>query len=172
MEIRYGIDERLPPRELFFFGLQWLVISVPFIVIVGAVAGNIHFTGAELRTAYLQKSAFVTGLMLLVQVLLGHRLPIVVGPSTVLLIGLLEQPDVVRCGLLGHCIRRMVMAFLSVLRVFDFIQRLFTPPLWQSRSCLSPWLMLPRSFTLSPDLSRTAAQIVSPLPLSSLWRSS
>ncbi len=143
MEIRYGIDERLPPRELFFFGLQWFVISVPFIVIVGAVAGNIHFTGADLRTAYLQKSAFVTGLMLLVQVMQGHRLPIVVGPSTVLLIGLLgsrTSPDAVYSAI---AFGGVVMACLSVLRVFDFIQRLFTPRVVAVTILLIAFTMLP-----------------------------
>jgi xanthine/uracil permease len=88
MSLRYGLDDRPPAGQTFLYALQWLALSLPFVVIVGTVAAAQHFDAPAARTLYLQKAAFAAGLMLLVQALFGHRLPLVAGPSSALLLGI------------------------------------------------------------------------------------
>ncbi|WP_286879517.1 hypothetical protein [Methanoculleus sp. UBA413] len=84
MEFTYGIDDRPRPTSLLIFGLQWLAVSVPAILIIGKVVAGLYGGPA---IPYLQKLFFLTALVLLMQIYLGHRLPLVLGPATVLLIG-------------------------------------------------------------------------------------
>lgn len=48
---------------------------------------DFHYNSNLDQIIYVQKIFFVTTLVLLTQVPLGHRLPIVAGPATVLLVG-------------------------------------------------------------------------------------
>ena len=91
MRLRYGIDDRPPFWELLLFGLQWLAIAIPGIVIIGKVVSGLHAPGQTGEVAYLQKLSFVVAAVLLAQVFTGHRLPLIVGPSSVLLVGTLAS---------------------------------------------------------------------------------
>lgn len=90
MKLIYGIDDKPKPADLIIFSLQWLAVSVPAILIIGKVVAGI--SGAPF-IPYLQKLFLVTALVLLVQLYLGHKLPLVVGPATVLLIGIVASLD-------------------------------------------------------------------------------
>jgi xanthine/uracil permease len=91
MEFRYGLDDRPPLWESLLIGLQWCAIIVPWIIILGKIAGVFHFESAGDRTVYLQKLFFIAAVFILIQVLAGHRLPLVFGPSTVILIGIVSS---------------------------------------------------------------------------------
>jgi xanthine/uracil permease len=126
--MRYGLDERPPLRELMVFGLQWLAVSVPSIVIIGRIIGSLQCPGPSGETLYLQKISFVTGATLLAQLAFGHRLPLVVGPSSVLLVGLLAS---LTCSL--HAIYSALMVGGAALTaaaltgVFGRLRKLFSP---------------------------------------------
>lgn len=79
MKFRYQLDERPPLRDLLLFGLQWLAISVPSLVIIGRAVAGAAGANPAAEILYLQKLALVTGLTMGIQVLFGHRLPLVVG---------------------------------------------------------------------------------------------
>ncbi|WP_235919632.1 uracil-xanthine permease family protein [Heliomicrobium undosum] len=85
---RYGLDERPPLGENLIFGLQWLAITVPLIIILGKIVAASHFADPAAQILYLQKLFFTTAVMLLIQVYRGHRLPLITGPASVLLIGI------------------------------------------------------------------------------------
>ena len=87
MQFRYGLDDRPPLRDWLLFGLQWFAVAVPSVIIIGRVVGHLQFPDGLGQTVYLQKTCFLTAVTLIVQVLAGHRLPLIAGPSTVLLIG-------------------------------------------------------------------------------------
>ncbi len=98
MKLRYGLDDRPPAAEAASQSLQWLAMSLPFVVIAGSVAAGHHTADPALRTVYLQKATFATALMILGQALFGHRLTLVAGPATALLLGILgsrTSPDAV-----------------------------------------------------------------------------
>ena len=73
------------------YGLQWLVISVPTILILGRVLGVIHFEDAPSQIFYMQKLFALGGVFLIIQVMWGHRLPLIIGPASVLLIGIVSS---------------------------------------------------------------------------------
>ncbi len=128
MQFRYQLDERPPWRDLLLFGLQWLAIAVPSIVIIGGVVGVFHAADAAARALYLQKLALVAGLTMGVQVLLGHRLPLVAGPAAVLLIGVVASrsypPGVIYGSLFAG---GGVLTLLAACGLFRRLIRLFTP---------------------------------------------
>ena len=125
MKLIYGIDDKPKPADLIIFSLQWLAVSVPAILIIGKVVAGI--SGAPF-IPYLQKLFLVTALVLLVQLYLGHKLPLVVGPATVLLIGIVASLDAgfdtINASLL---IGGLILAGIAAAGLFKYLARLFTP---------------------------------------------
>lgn len=150
IDFKYKTDERLPWRETGLYGLQWFMISVPLVIILGQVGGGIHYPhNPQLQLLYLQKLFFVTGATMLLQLIWGHKLPIIVGPASVLLIGIIansttamiRQPLFIR---LWPC----VDWGLSVLGAWGMVGRLtalFTP-------CISGIVLLLIAFTMLPTV--------------------
>lgn len=127
MQFNYGLNDRPPWTELFLFGLQWFTIAVPVIIIIGKITGVFHFSEPGDQIIYLQKLSFVMAIALFCQVLIGHRLPLIIGPSTVLLIGVIASQgfdtdtiySAILCG-------GLLLAFISITGLFSHLQRLFT----------------------------------------------
>lgn len=88
MRYRYELDEIPPVTELMIVGLQWLAVVASILIIGGRLVAEMHYEESLEKTVYLQKVFFIAGLTLLVQVFFGHRLPLVVGPSAVLMVGI------------------------------------------------------------------------------------
>jgi uracil permease len=141
MEFTYGIDDRPEPASLLIFGLQWLAVSVPAILIIGKVMAGLYGGSA---IPYLQKLFLLTALVLLVQLYLGHKLPLVIGPATVLLIGVLASLDAgfgaINASVL---VGGLLLAGLAAAGLFEHLKRLFTPRV------IAVVLML-IAFTLAP----------------------
>ncbi|QFY44694.1 xanthine permease [Candidatus Methylospira mobilis] len=143
IELRYGLDDRLPARETALYAMQWLAMSLPFIVIVGAIAATHHSNDSGLRTLYLQKTTFATGLMLFGQALLGHRLTLVSGPATVLLLGILESrtgPDAIYTAI---AVCGTLLAIVSAAGLFSALRTIFT-------SRVTATVVLLIAFTMTP----------------------
>ncbi len=157
---KYDLEEKPPPLELFLYGLQWLAITLPGVLIIGKVVGALHFTRPGDQIFYLQKIFFVTGVSLFFQILFGHRLPLIMGPAAVLLIGILAT----RGFDLGSIytaifVNGLLLFFLSLSGLFGQVQKLFT------KTVVAVVLLL-IAFTLTPTILRLitgAADPVSPL---------
>ncbi|GLI46965.1 uracil-xanthine permease family protein [Methanoculleus bourgensis] len=141
MRFTYGIDDRPEPASLLIFGLQWLAVSVPAILIIGKVVAGLYGGPA---IPYLQKLFLLTALVLLVQLYLGHKLPLVIGPATVLLIGVLASLDAgfgaINASLI---VGGLLLAGIAAAGLFEYLKRLFTPRV------IAVVLML-IAFTLAP----------------------
>lgn len=88
----------------------------------------VTFGQPELALLYLQKLFLLTGLVMGTQVIWGHRLPILVGPATVLLIGILASLDAGLGAINGAIlISGALLTILAVTGLFAYLQRLFTP---------------------------------------------
>ncbi len=87
--IKYGLDEHPPLTQTIIFGLQWLAITVATVIIIGKVVAGLHFSDFSQQVIYMQKLFFVMAVSLIAQVLWGHRLPLIIGPATVLLVAIL-----------------------------------------------------------------------------------
>jgi xanthine/uracil permease len=128
MQFKYGLDDKPPLIENGLLGLQWLLIALPSILIIGKIIGGLQFTALQDQVLYLQKLSFVTALTLLFQVLWGHRLPLITGPSTVLLIGTIaSQGFPAESIYTSMMIGGLLLALCSITGFFGHLQKFFTP---------------------------------------------
>ncbi len=145
--MRYQLEEKLKSFPSFLYGLQWWLVTVPAIVVMGLVVAKLHF-GADIaaQTFYMQKLLLILGVTLLCQVLLGHKLPLVVGPASVLLIGVLAS---VASGVSAIYTAIMVggvfITIIALCGLLKFFQKIFTP-----RVIAAILLLIP--ITLSPTI--------------------
>jgi xanthine/uracil permease len=186
MEFKHQLDEWPPFPELMLLGLQWFAISIPGIIIVGHVVGTLNHSDPTTQTVYLQRLSFMVSISLFAQIVWGHRLPLILGPSTVLLIGVIAStgfdPNTVYSSIM---IGGAVLSLLGFSRLFGHIQRLFT-------SRVIALVLVLIAFTLVPTVIRlistsyrevsafancvfafalTASMFLSYLFVSSLWKS-
>lgn len=146
MQFDYDLDERPPLLTLLLFGLQWAAITIPLIIVIGRVAAAIHYADPSSQLVYLQKVFFITAGTLLVQVLWGHRLPIITGPATILLIGVTagkgSSPEAIYFSV---AVGGLLLTLLAATGILGPLQRLFT-----SRIVAAVLLLL--AFTLAPTV--------------------
>ena len=64
---------------------------MPTILILGRVLSQIHFEDNPSQIFYLQKLFVLAGVFLIVQIIWGHKMPILIGPASVLLIGIVSS---------------------------------------------------------------------------------
>lgn len=129
MELRYNLNDRPKAMELLLYSMQWFVLAVAVVITSLFIAVG---SPAE-RVLYAQKVFALMGVATIVQVFWGHRMPIVVGPAAVLLVGIITalaaQSDAVNINKIytSVLVGGGVVTLLSVSRVLDYVQRIFTP---------------------------------------------
>ncbi|MDA8125749.1 MAG: purine/pyrimidine permease [Deltaproteobacteria bacterium] len=146
MEFKYGLEDRPPLAEALLFALQWFAVTVPLIVIMGRIVAGFHENDPAGQILYLQKLTFVVAVTLACEIWWGHRLPIVAGPSSILLIGVLASRGfdaatvytAVACG-------GALLTLASLTGIFTLLQRLFTPR-------IIAVILILIAFTLAPKI--------------------
>lgn len=124
MDFRLKVDDKPSFGALLLYGLQWLMICIPVVLTSTFVApaGEVVF--------FTQKLFALCGLTIIVQVLWGHRLPLVAGPAAVLLMG------VIAAASQGHSastiypsmiIGGVLVTILALVGAMKYIQKVFTP---------------------------------------------
>ena len=88
--MKYELNDKPGILPMLMYGLQWWIVSLPCVVIMGIIVSQLHYTDVAEQTFYLQKLFGIMGIAMIVQVLWGHRLPLIIGPASVLLIGILS----------------------------------------------------------------------------------
>jgi len=127
MEFKHHLDEWPSFTELMLLGLQWFAISIPGIIIVGHVVGTLSHSDPTTQTVYLQKLSFLVSISLFAQIMWGHRLPLILGPSTVLLIGVISTSSFSSSSVYSSImVGGVILAVLSIAGLFGHIQKLFT----------------------------------------------
>lgn len=142
--MKYGLEDRPPGLDTLIFGLQWLAVTIPTIIIIGNVLGFLNSEGSYIP--YLQNLLIMVGTIMLVQVLWGHKLPLVIGPAAVLLIGALASVEQ-GIGAINSSIiiGGVILAIIAWSGVFKYVKKLFT-----SRVIIVILLLI--TFTLSPTI--------------------
>jgi len=156
MSFKYGLEDKPPRGEIFILGIQWLAVTVPLIIIIGNILGALN--GGAIDISYLQAILMTAGAVLLAQLRYGHKLPLVLGPSTVLVIAVLSSRGQSSGAINSSIILGgAVLALMAVSGVFKYLERLFTP-----RVIMVILLLI--AFTLSPAILNliTADNGVSP----------
>jgi xanthine/uracil permease len=147
LEFKYQLEDKPAWKENVLYGLQWLAVSLPAVITFGMVLGGMD--SRALEVLYLQKLFAVMGITLLVQIIWGHRLPVVLGPSTILFIGILSSlgssPAAIYSSML---IGGLLMAFLSLTGLFGRLRSLFTPRVVSVILLLVAFTILPTITTL------------------------
>ncbi len=159
MKLKYGLDDRPPFLETLAYGLQWLALTIPALIIIGQVVAGVQFDQVQEQVLYLQKLCFITGVLLIAQIWWGHGLPLVIGPSTVLLIGILASQgssldSIYSAIFLGG----LILAVLAYSGLFSLVQGLFTP-----RVVVVILLLI--AFTMAPTIMNLIIARDSSIPL-------
>ena len=126
MNLKYNVNDPLPLRQMILYALQWFILSIAVVSTSVFVAQG---SPAD-KLFYSQRLFAVMGLAGLVQVLFGHRMPIVVGPAAVLLVGVMSSLGAnadVEAIYSSIAIGGLLVALLSVGGVMRRVQQLFTP---------------------------------------------
>ena len=127
MKLEYDLEDSPPLAANLVLGLQWALIAISTIVILGKIVGSIHFGQTQDEILYLQKLFFLTGSTLIVQLLWGHRLPLVSGPAAVLLIGIVSSQSygisVINTSIM---IGGIFVSVLAMTGLFGYVRGLFT----------------------------------------------
>jgi uracil permease len=144
MNLKYDLEKKPPKKEMLVYGIQWFAISLPIILIIGNVIGNVF---PEINTqSYIQNLLLMIGIALLLQIRFGHKLPTVLGPATVLLITVLAtmnqgiasiNSSLIICG--------CILAIVAISGALKYIEKLFT-----SRVIIVILLLI--AFTLIPTV--------------------
>ncbi|VBB06883.1 xanthine/uracil/vitamin c permease [Lucifera butyrica] len=159
LRLRYALNERPPLGKALLFSLQWLVICVPFVIIIGNVVAGLHFSEADKQVMYLQRLFFVTGLSVLLQAYYGHRLPVLSGPAAILLVGVVtalsKSYDVIYSSM---ALGGLLLLGASVTGLFKRLTGLFTPR-------IVAVILLLIAFTLAPTIMKMIVTISAGIPV-------
>ncbi|MFA5518421.1 MAG: solute carrier family 23 protein [Spirochaetota bacterium] len=127
MELKIGLNSKPKFTDTFMYALQWFVITIPAVVIIGKVLAEMTYSEPVLQILYMQRLFFVTGLLMIIQPLFGHKLPLISGPSSVLLIGIIASSssgaDAVYTSIFAG---GLLLALISFTGLFSYIQKFFT----------------------------------------------
>ena len=129
MDLRYRLDDRPKMGILLMYSLQWFVLAVAVVITSLFIAVG---SPAE-RVLYAQKVFALMGVATIVQALWGHRMPLVVGPASVLLVGIITamaaQGDALNTNKIytSVLIGGAAVTLLSAGRAIEYLQRIFTP---------------------------------------------
>lgn len=145
--MKYNLEDKPKLAALILYGLQWWVVALPSIVILGLVVSKLHFgDDAGAQALYMQKLFFISGVTLLVQIRIGHKLPIIVGPASVLLIGVLASASgSVSAIYTAIAIGGLLITLIAASGLLRYAQKVFTP-----RVIIVTILLIP--LTLSPTI--------------------
>jgi len=85
-EYIYDVDDNPPLRYSALYGLQWAIIMFSFLIISAALGSKALHLDAAGAVRFFQLILLTSGLFTTVQCLVGHRYPLMEGPSTAVLL--------------------------------------------------------------------------------------
>ena len=126
MKLQYKIDDKLPVGQMFVYAMQWFILAVAVISTSVFVAQG----SPEERLFFAQKLFAVIGITGAIQVLWGHRMPLVVGPASGVLVGVLSSLGAnapVGAIYSSIAIGGALIVLLSFGGMMNKVRKLFTP---------------------------------------------
>jgi xanthine/uracil permease len=126
MNLKYNVDDRLPAGQLIVYAIQWFVLCIAVVSTSVFVAQGTP----EEKLFYSQRLFAVIGITGFLQVVAGHRLPIVVGPAAVLLVGVIASLNAkadTSAIYSSIAIGGALIGLLTIGGLMRHLQRIFTP---------------------------------------------
>jgi xanthine/uracil permease len=122
-ELLYGLDD-LPswPKNLIY-GLQWALIFLPTLTILSTIAAAyLGFQGSD-TVLFFQRMLIVTGTVIILQTLWGHRYPLLDGPSSALLLSFIimapQGMPAIQGGMIVGGALLFLLGFLGLMRSLE-----------------------------------------------------
>jgi xanthine/uracil permease len=152
MKFKYSINDVPPLNILILNGLQWFVLLIPIIIMVGKTIGVNFLLDPHEETLYIQKLLFIVSLSLFLQMLFGHGLPVISGPATVILVGLVASKSYSLSSLYSALlIGSLFICVLGCLNVTKKLIAVFTKNIISVVLILIAFTMLPALLKLILD---------------------
>jgi uracil permease len=140
----YHLNEAPPFFKNLAYGLQWIIVTIPSIIVFSALgSAALHLDPAG-HVSFSQRLLLMTGLMTLLQSLKGHRLPIVEGPSSALVLTfIILAPGGLPAIEGGLIIGGLLLVAIGAFRWFRWLSTFFTPNVVGVILILVPTTLLP-----------------------------
>lgn len=141
---QYHLNDAPPFFKNLAYGLQWIIVTIPSIIVFSALgSAALHLDPAG-HVSFSQRLLLMTGLMTLLQSLKGHRLPIVEGPSSALVLTfIILAPGGLPAIEGGLIIGGLLLVAIGVFRWFRWLSTFFTPNVVGVILILVPTTLLP-----------------------------
>jgi xanthine/uracil permease len=126
-ELTYALNDLPPWPKNLLYALQWALIFLPTLTIIATI--SISYLGFQPAEALLffQRMLVITGAMMILQTLWGHRFPLLDGPSSALLLGfVILAPQGIPAIQGGMAIGGLFLLLLSALGWMRRLEPLFT----------------------------------------------
>ncbi|GEN32544.1 purine/pyrimidine permease [Aneurinibacillus danicus] len=134
----YELDEKPPLSVTFISALQWFFVTISSSLVIPLVIGELYGLPAQQLGQFVQQTFFLIGLVSLLQILFGHRLPITEGPAGmwwgifIILANLGmaagQAPREIGQSLeMGLIITGIMLITLGAIGFIEKVQRVFTP---------------------------------------------
>jgi xanthine/uracil permease len=122
-----GLDQSPPWPRTLIYGVQWLVIFLPTLLILSAICSEYLGLREEGKILFFQRILLTTGAIMVLQTLWGHRYPLLDGPSSALLLSLLIlAPGGLPAIQGGMIVGGICLILMCVLGLMRRVQALFT----------------------------------------------
>jgi len=134
----YNLESKPSTGQTLLYGLQWAIFIYSLNLLYPLVIGDLFGLSQVETAALLQRSTFLVGLGSLLQIVFGHRLPLIEGVAalwfsifilfaqTASLLGLATS-NLLRELAFGLILVGVIVFLLSYLGLLGWLQKLFTP---------------------------------------------
>ncbi len=125
--LTFRLDQFPPWPYTLIYGVQWMAIFLPTLMILSAVSSEYLGLQPAARILFFQRVLLTTGGIMILQTLWGHRYPLLDGPSSALLLSLLLlAPGGIAAIQGGMIAGGIFLLLLGVFRLTRALEPLFT----------------------------------------------
>ncbi|MDD4514699.1 solute carrier family 23 protein [Massilibacteroides sp.] len=125
--MKYDLNDKPDWKAMLLYGIQWFIVTLPAIIIMGSVVAKLQDNSAAFQIMYMQKMFIVAGALTVLQVLAGHKLPLIIGPAAVLLISIVSSlSESVSAIYTSIAVGGLAIAVLAYFGIISKLQVLFT----------------------------------------------
>lgn len=125
---QFQLNETPPFFKNLAYGLQWVIIAIPSVVVFSTLCGAALGLDHAAQISFSQRLLIAAGLMTILQSLLGHRYPLLEGPSSAILVTfIILAPYGLPVIEGGMILGGFFLILIGIFKWFKWLSSLFTP---------------------------------------------
>jgi uracil permease len=126
-DLAYRLNDLPPWPKNLLYGVQWALIFLPTLAIISSISVNyLGFQGKE-AVLFFQRMLLVAGAVMILQTIWGHKLPLLDGPSSALLLSfVISAPQGIPAIQGGMIAGGLFLLLLGALGLMRHLEQLFT----------------------------------------------